>query len=42
MIKALIIDDEVLVRNDLRTKINNYYKLDITVLAEAESIQDAE
>ncbi len=41
MIKALIIDDEELVRNDIRIKINNFYKSDIVILGEAESIKDS-
>ncbi len=41
MIKALIVDDEVLVRNDIRTKINSFFKSDIVVLAEAESVKSS-
>jgi len=38
MIKAIIIDDEPLVREDIRNRIKTTFKFEITVLAEAETI----
>lgn len=39
MIKALIIDDELQVRNDVRNKIITYFNNDIEVIGEADSVE---
>ena len=41
MIKAVIIDDELHIRNAIRTKIETYFKDKIVVIGEAESVANA-
>ena len=41
MIKALIIDDEASVRNDLKQKVQNYFDRQIEIAAEAASVAEA-
>lgn len=40
MINAVIIDDEIDIRNDIREKIYTYFKSEINILAEAESVKE--
>jgi two-component system LytT family response regulator len=40
MIKAIIIDDEISVRNDLRNKLNTFFNKDIVLIGEAESVKN--